>query len=129
MSELPQQARNFFVKAGQRGGFKRARRLTASQRYQIASKAAQARWQKSSIQDSAAASVRLDAPAWHDPVYLEEVLSEGALTQWRILYQKVCDHPFGEVAQALTLVLAHVHEYGISPLWKGIMRTAQGHRS
>jgi hypothetical protein len=42
--KLPDEIREFFVKEGARGGKKRAKRLTAAQRKEIAKKAAQKRW-------------------------------------------------------------------------------------
>ena len=44
--KLPKEVREWFVEQGAKGGKKRARRLTAEQRKQIAKKAAEKRWAK-----------------------------------------------------------------------------------
>lgn len=122
---LPKAARRLFVKWGRRGGKSRRKALTAVQRRAIAAKAAAARWRQ---EDSARLmpSVRLEKPSFHDPVYLEEILSEGALPEWRELYRQIADHPFGETARTLEKVVASVKIYGATRLWQSLLKNLQG---
>ncbi len=71
-------------------------------------------------------SVRLRTPSLEDPAYLEEVLQEGDIGDWRMIYEKISDRPFGAVAAALDRVLSSTHQYGITPLWSAILRRLQG---
>ncbi len=71
-------------------------------------------------------SIRLEEPSLNDPVYLEEILSEGAWKDWRALYRFVADKPFGSVACALEKVCASVDIYGAVELWSGILRSLRG---
>lgn len=115
--------KSFFKESGRRGGQLRARGLSPLERSSIASLAAQARWKKTVLPMS---SIRLEGIWWEDPVYLEEVLSEGALPAWKVLYRKIADHPFGPTADALQKVLSYSQIYGVTPLWKGILKKVQG---
>lgn len=72
------------------------------------------------------ASVRLVEPDLTDPVYLEEILGEGNLGDWRVLGRKIMDMPFGETAEALERVLRAQPIYGVTPLWIGLLRWARG---
>lgn len=116
----------FFEQWGRKGGRKRARRLSAMERSAIASKAAKARWGKNRPASKTTFSIRLDNPGLDDPVYVEEVLSEGSLEEWRRIYQQIADRPFGPTAEALERVLSATQIYGVTPLWQGILRTIQG---
>ena len=113
---------------GKKGGKKRARLLSPTERSAIAAKAAKARWNKvgAAATKKPSLSVRLDHPQLEDPVYVEELLSEGSLTDWRRLYQQIADQPFGPTTQALQKVLSATEIYGVSHLWKGILQTVQG---
>ena len=71
-------------------------------------------------------SVRLDGIRWDDPVYLGEIVNEGGPKEWSLLHQKVADRPFGAEAVALLKVLSSEEVYGVTPLWKGIVRRLQG---
>ena len=71
-------------------------------------------------------SVRLEEPDWEASVYLEEVLAGGGLKEWRELYCRVADHPFGVVADALERVVRSVQIYGATPLWQGILKNLRG---
>lgn len=126
MKPLSPQTRRAFAQWGARGGQARARRLAAPQRRTIAAQAARARWQTAPPSTGDRASIRLNAPYWDDPVYIEELLSEGTLHDWRALYQRIMDHPFGRTATALTQVLAANTLYGVTPLWRGLLAGAQG---
>ena len=127
MAKKSKHSRSFFERAGRLGGKKRAQRLSSSQRSLIAAQAARARWGKTLFSDPTLPSTRLSHIQWSDPVYLEEVLSEGSLEAWRELYVQLADHPFGLVAQALQKVLAANLMYGITPLWKGLLHGLQNH--
>lgn len=74
-------------------------------------------------------SVRFDQPILREPAYLEEVLLEGTLGDWGRVYEEISDRPFGEVAQALQRVLSSSTHYGVSPLWRGLLRNVQGFSS
>lgn len=127
MKRLSEPARQLFVQCGQRGGHARARQLAPSRRSAIAAQAARARWRKRPPKNLPMTSVRLATANWEDPVYLAEVLAEGTLSHWRILYHRAAEYPFGATSQALAKVL-HEGEtiYGVTPLWRGILRTIQG---
>jgi len=124
MKRFHRQNQSFFKECGRLGGLKRAKGLSASLRIQIASKAAQIRW-KNPLSPSFS-SVRLDDPRLHHPVFLEELLTEGSLEEWRSLYQEIANHPFGSTADALKKVLSSTKIYGVTPLWKGILGNVQG---
>lgn len=76
--------------------------------------------------DRRPASVRLEDPSWENPVYLEEVLTEGGLDAWEELYRQIRDKPFGPTATVLEKVLSRVSIYGVTPLWTGLLRTVRG---
>jgi hypothetical protein len=42
-------------------------------------------------------SVRFGAPSLEEPAYLEEVLVEGGLRDWKMIYEEISDRPFGPV--------------------------------
>lgn len=127
MSKLSSQVQKAFARWGRSGGRKRAESLSASQRSQIASRAARARWkvqagQTPEVHDS----VRLRRADWKDPVYLEEILSDGALSDWRVLYRQISEFPFGPTAEALSRVLSATQIYGATPLWRGLLAAVRG---
>lgn len=126
MNEFHPKNLHFFRECGRRGGLKRAKRLSASLRSNIASKAARARWKNKSSASSLMSSVRLDVPQMDDSVFLEELLSEGSLEEWRNVYQEILNRPFGSTASALEKVLSATTIYGVIPLWKDILRTVRG---
>lgn len=126
MSSLSKNHLRFFEECGRRGGKKRAARLSPMKRSAIAARAAQARWKKNLEGSPLMASVRFDHPRLDAPAYVEEVLSEGSLEDWRQIYRKIADQPFGSTAKALERVLSSAHSYGTTPLWKGILRNVQG---
>lgn len=114
-----------FQEYGRSGGKKRARHLSSERRSAIAAHAAKVRWKRSDSKNSLL-SVRFDFPQLGSPAFLEEMLVEGTLSDWRQIYQRIADHPFGPTAQALEKALLASHAYGVIPLWKGILRTVQG---
>lgn len=114
------------MEQGRRGGLARAQRLSAIERRAIASKAANARWKMGADGLERLTSIRLDHPRLDDPVFLEEVLLEGSLAQWRIIYEEISEHPYGPTAVALEKVLSSIEVYGIVPLWRGILITLRG---
>lgn len=120
MGFISRKNRRFFEACGRLGGFERALRLAPAKRTAIASKAAKARWGKGY------ASIRLHNPRLEEAVFLEELLSEGSLSQWEQIYRKIADQPFGPTAEALEKVLSSTEIYGVTPLWKGILRTLRG---
>lgn len=126
MKRWPKKSLRFFEECGRRGGQTRARRLNRLKRSFIAKQAAQSRWQRFRPAPQPFYSVRLQNPAWDDPVFLEEVVSEGGLLEWRELYQHLADRPFGPTAQAVERVLASTQIYGATPLWKGLLMGLQG---
>lgn len=71
-------------------------------------------------------SVRLENPSLDDPAYLEEVLLEGSLNDWKQIYKEISDRPFGTTAEALKRVLSSTHYYGVTPLWSRILENFQG---
>lgn len=115
----------YFRDCGKRGGLKRARRLSRTERSLIASQAARKRWgHKNNFNGKH--SIRLDDAKMDDPVYMEEILSEGSLEQWQNLYCEINNYPFGETAEALAQVLTGPQLYGITPLWKGVLASLRG---
>lgn len=93
----------------------------------IASGAARARWSKRRPSPSASfSSVRFINAGLDDPAYLEELLSEGTWEDWRELYQVISDRPFGDVAAAVGKVCSSAKMYGVSALWRGILRSVRG---
>lgn len=126
MKRMPKGTRGYFERWGRRGGQARARRLSPQRRSAIASRAAAARWETASPAPFGMASVRFEAPRYDEPAYLEELLMEGSLKDWRGLYQRVADRPFGRVAEVLENVLASTEAYGVTPLWKGLLRGVRG---
>lgn len=115
-----------FEQWGRKGGRKRARRLSAMERSAIASKAAKVRWGQNKPAVKPISSVRINKPEMDDPVYVEELVSEGSLEDWRRMYRQIADQPFGPTAAALEKVLSSTQIYGVGPLWQGILRTLQG---
>ena len=126
MRHTPQKYRPFFEACGRRGGLQRARRLSSLERSAIAARAANARWGKWSSHSKPLASVRLNQPRWNDPTYIEELLSDGSLADWREIYLRISDKPFGPTATALERVLSSTEIYGVTALWKGILKMIQG---
>lgn len=128
MSKLSPQIQKAFASWGRTGGQKRAKRLSPSQRSSIASQAACARWKVKSASSGSAnhSSVRLQHADWSSPVYLEEVLADGSLSDWRALYHRIADFPFGKTADALSRVLLSSELYGVIPLWRGILQSVRG---
>ena len=125
MKYLPKTAQVIFKKWGKQGGNARNKRLSPSQRHSIASHAALVRWRKNSVVPPMP-SVRLSSLSWKNHVYLEEVLAEGSLSDWRQLYQQIVNYPFGEVAEVLERVVNSVTIYGATRLWKGLLACLQG---
>lgn len=126
MSKLSPQIQKTFARWGRSGGRLRAKRLSSSERSLIASKAARARWATKPTPSVDHASVRLQQADWASPVYLEEILSDGSVSDWRVLYRCIADFPFGDTATALSRVLSASAIYGVAPLWRGILRSVQG---
>lgn len=117
------QTRLKFQEWGREGGHKRAQRLTRIQRSKIASKAAKTRWNflKKDFQ-----SVRWQHASYENPTYLQEILSEGNLNDWKILYEKIADGPFGIVATSLEKALRSEKIYGVTPLWQNLLNNLRG---
>lgn len=126
MKPLTRKTRRFFEECGRKGGRKRARRLSPAARLAIASRAANARWKKGGKAPIPISSMRLEKPSLEDPVFLEELLREGSLNDWKEIYQKIADHPFGSSSNALEKVLESTLIYGATPLWKEILRNLKG---
>ena len=128
MKPISEKTRYFFKECGRRGGRTRAAALSCARRAEIARHAASLRWAKRARGrgPSFLVSTRLREPRWNDPVYLEEILAYGTLEDWREIYRRLANHPFGEEAQALQKVCNAVRIYGATPLWKGIVQTLQG---
>lgn len=114
--------KRFFEESGRRGGRIRARHLSPERRSEIASRAARARWDRP---PSTLKSVRFEAADLASPAYLEELLLEGSLRDWRVIYEEISDRPFGNVAEALEIVLSSSKYYGVTPLWMGLLRNVQ----
>lgn len=115
-----------FVNFGRIGGRTRARNLSPDRRSEIAARAARIRWKNAGMHQSLMPSVRFTAPSLDEPAYLEEVLLEGGLRDWRRIIEEISDQPFGPLASALERVLACSHHYGVIPLWSAILRRIQG---
>lgn len=127
MSKITPQIQKAFARWGRSGGQLRAKRLSSAQRSQIASQAARARWKtKAASANEDHLSIRLRSANWKSPVYLEEILSDGNIADWRVLYRRVADFPFGETADALARVLSASHIYGVTPLWQGLLCSVRG---
>jgi hypothetical protein len=128
MELVVQKARQVFQKWGKMGGKKRAHNLSPSRRKLIAQRAASIRWGSQPQKDNKQfmPSVRLNKPSWKSPVYLEEVLAYGSLSDWRELYRIITDHPFGAETEALEIVLRETKIYGTSVLWRGILNHLRG---
>jgi len=126
MRRISREYRHFFQECGRRGGLRRARRLSPVERSAIAAHAAQARWKRQAPSSTPMASVRLDRAGWEDPVYIEELVAEGSLADWKQIYRKISDEPFGSTARALERVLASTEVYGVNALWRGILSMLQG---
>lgn len=118
---------NLFADYGRKGGLKRSRSLSRLERTLIAKKAAMARWGKySPARVGIMPSVRLDQSSLSHPVFMEELLMDGSLDDWKKLYCELINHPFGPVALSLEKVLSSTKIYGVTPLWKGILKMTQG---
>lgn len=127
MPQFSSQTRLLFAHYGRQGGLKRSHSISGLKRALIAQKAAKARWAKPSpVTKQLMPSVRFNESTLSNPTFLEELLEEGSLDDWRILYLEVTNHPFGSTAISLKKVLSSTKIYGITPLWKGILKVAQG---
>ncbi len=126
MAKVSKNDRNLFVRWGKVGGKTRAKKLSRVERSRIASHAAQIRWKSAKNNFNQLISIRLNEARWDDPVFLEEILSEGSLESWRELFRQLIDHPFGKIAEALSRVVNSTQIYGATPLWKGIINTIHG---
>ncbi|OGQ33604.1 MAG: hypothetical protein A3F16_01585 [Deltaproteobacteria bacterium RIFCSPHIGHO2_12_FULL_43_9] len=126
MGNLTRQAREYFRACGTRGGNERRKRLSAAQRTHIAKLAARSRWATKTAESMLLQSIRLESPTWSDPVYIEEILSDGGMKEWTTLYHLICEHPFGEIADALEHVVLSTHIYGATNLWKAILAGLRG---
>lgn len=115
-----------FKKWGRQGGRKRARAIPRSRRSAIASQAARSRWASPAKASESMSSIRLSHPDWEDPVYLEEILAEGGLPEWKELYRRIREHPFSPTAEALAQTLSFASIYGAVPLWKGLLKNVRG---
>lgn len=125
MKSLSGATKKMFENWGRAGGEKRKKNLSPGRRAFIATQAAHARWGRGELSFSMP-SVRLDQARWEDPVYLEEILEEGELEDWRVLYRHVAEHPFGEIAGALEKVVRSVEIYGATNLWRGLLNNLRG---
>lgn len=125
MARLSPKTRRLFEDYGRQGGVKRSQFLSGLERSLIARKAAEVRWGKRS-KAPLMRSIRLNQSTLSHPVFLEELLTEGSLDDWKILHHEITDHPFGVSAVALKKVLLSTKIYGVNPLWMGILRSAQG---
>lgn len=127
MPQFSSQTRLLFASYGRKGGLKRSYALSGLKRTLIAKKAAKTRWSKHShLIEQIMPSVRFNESTLSNPTFLEELLEEGSLDDWRVLYLEVTNHPFGSTAISLKKVLSSTKIYGITPLWKGILKVAQG---
>ncbi len=127
MKKISQNTRKLFERWGKRGGEARSKKLSSHERSVIASKAARSRWKNDQRTSTPALpSIRLENADINDPVYLEELFSEGTLADWKDIYRIVSDRPFGETASAVEKVCSSVRIYGITKLWQGILRTVRG---
>lgn len=126
MKKLSTRTREYFKCWGRKGGEKRTQRLSKNKRRVIASHAARIRWGKRIGPNKFIPSVRLQVAEWRDPVYLEEVLSEGGVEEWRHLYHLIAEHPFEDTAQALEKVVTFSYVYGATPLWRSLLNGFRG---
>lgn len=126
MRRVPSNVQHLFAKWGKRGGATRARRLSPTQRRAIAVHAARSRWHTTGTPPLPFRSTRLTENDWTNPVFLEEVLTDGSIADWQELYHRLADRPFDVTARALETVLHATDIYGVTPLWKGILRQLQG---
>lgn len=124
MVRISPKTRRLFADFGRRGGVKRCRSLSGFERSRIAKKAAMARWGQ--VSQKIMTSIRFDKPDLTNPAFLEELLAEGSLDDWKILRCEVANRPFGLSAVALKKVMSSTKIYGVTPLWKGILKNAQG---
>lgn len=118
--------RKLFEEFGRMGGRTRARNLSPGRRSEIAARAARIRWKNTGVHQTLMPSVRFNEPNLYEPAYLEEVLLEGGVGDWRRIIEEISDQPFGPLADALQRVLASNHHYGVTPLWSAILRRVQG---
>lgn len=125
MSRLSSKTRRLFEDYGRQGGIKRSQSLSGLERSLIARKAAENRWGKRA-KTLLMPSIRLNQSTLSHPVFLEELLTEGSLDDWKILHHEITDHPFGPTAVALKKVLLSTKIYGVNPLWRGILKSVQG---
>src|SRR5438552_18179785 len=79
--------RKLFENFGRIGGRKRARKLSPERRSEIATHAARARWKKNEKQQSLMPSVRFSALSLEEHAYLEEILLDGGLADWKRIYE------------------------------------------
>ncbi len=128
MKKLSIKTREYFENWGRQGGEKRTARLSAGRRSLIASHAAWIRWGKQEKTHEMMPSVRLQVASWTDPVYLEEILAEGRIEEWRYLYHLIAEHPFGETSRSLEKVVISAHVYGASNLWHSLLVNLRGGR-
>ena len=123
---MSKKALRAFQQWGKSGGKKRAKNLSSSARQSISGGAAEVRWGQKKTGETPMSSVRLEGAFWADPVYLEEILSHGNLSDWKKLRRKIADRPFGVEAAALEKVLRAVDIYGTISLWNGILNHLRG---
>lgn len=126
MRQLTRQAREYFKLCGKNGGNKRKKRLSAARRAEIAKLAAQSRWSDRGKVNKESGSIRLASPEWSEPVYIEEILSEGGIKEWAILYNLISEHPFGKIAKSLERVVSSTHIYGATNLWRSLLVGLRG---
>jgi len=126
MGHLSKHVKAYFRACGKKGGIQRKKRLSAARRSHIARLAARKRWSRKISTEEQPQSIRLDTPAWSDPVYLEEILSEGGIQEWQTLYRLISERPFGEIANALETVVTFTHIYGATHLWKSLLMSLRG---
>ena len=128
MPKVSKKVRDFFVRWGHSGGKKRAKNLSQQERSHIASHAACIRWASIKKTKKEHTSIRLKEAKLDDPVFLEEILSEGSLDSWKELYRELSDHPFGSIAEALQSVINYTHIDGVTHLWTRVLETLRGKR-
>ncbi len=127
MGQISRKTQQLFEQWGQRGGRARARSLSSHERVVIAANAARTRWNKQNATSPVfLSSVRLEKAELNNPVYLEEVLSDGTWEDWKRLYQIISDRPFGDTAVVVEKVCSSVKMYGVAALWQGILRSIRG---
>ncbi|OGQ67075.1 MAG: hypothetical protein A3F89_03030 [Deltaproteobacteria bacterium RIFCSPLOWO2_12_FULL_50_11] len=120
MGRFSGKTQQLFKKWGQSGGRARAKKLSSRELSLIAARAARTRWGVS------LPSIRMENSQMDDPVYIEEILSDGLWKDWQNLYQIIADHPFGDTAAAVEKVCDHANIYGATALWKGILYSLRG---